>query len=183
MSAGLLVIGFGIIAVVQAATSGKAGFGNGWMVAGVSVASVGALAVVAAVVMYVWTTKAQRQEHADRRRHELRTGEKLVAGRSLYSPNGRHRLHMQSDGNVIEWADGWIVLWKTDTEQTGATYFTLLPGGKLAVCRDDGTEVKVLPDTEGKGGTCLHLQDDAQLVLRRDDGSLAWATRRAVGVM
>jgi hypothetical protein len=93
MSAGLLVIGFGIIAVVQAATSGKAGFGNGWLVTGVCVASLGAVVLVGAVVMYVWTTQSQRWERSDRRRHELRTGEKLEPGRSLYSPNGRHRLH------------------------------------------------------------------------------------------
>ncbi len=184
VSAGLLVIGFGIIAVVQAATSGKAGFGNNWMVTGVSIAVFGVIVLVGAVVIYMWTTKSQRWERADRRRHELRTNEKLKPGRSLHSPNGRHRLHMQTDGNVIEWCDGWIVLWKTDTEQTGTgNYLTLRPDGKLVVCRDDGLEVKVIPDTEGTGGTRLQLQDDAQLVLRRDDGSRAWATRRAVGVM
>ena len=41
VSAGLLVIGFGIIAIVQAATSSKAGSGNDWMVTGVCVASLG----------------------------------------------------------------------------------------------------------------------------------------------
>jgi hypothetical protein len=182
VSAGLLVIGFGMIAGVQAATSGKAGIGNGWMVAGICVAALGALAVVAAVLMYVWLPKVQRQEHADRRRQELRTGEKLESGRSIYSDSGRHRLHMHTDGNVIEWADGWIVLWKTDTEHTGAKYLTLLPGGKLVVCKGDGTEVKVIPGTDGRGGTRLRLQDDAQLVLLRDDDTTAWRTARAVGV-
>lgn len=90
---------------------------------------------------------------------------------------------MQTDGNVIEWCDGWIILWKTDTEQTGTeNYLTLKPDGKLVVCRGDGTEVKVIPGTEGTGGTRLHLQNDAHLVLRRDDGSRAWSTRRAIGV-
>jgi hypothetical protein len=43
-------------------------------------------------------------------------------------------LHMQTDGNVIEWCDGWIILWKTDTEQTGTeNYLTLRSSG--APCR------------------------------------------------
>jgi hypothetical protein len=62
VSAGLLVIGFGMIAGVQAATSDKAGTGNGWMVAGICVAAVGALALAVAVVMYLWPSKSQRQE-------------------------------------------------------------------------------------------------------------------------
>jgi hypothetical protein len=90
---------------------------------------------------------------------------------------------MQTDGNAIEWCDGWIVLWKTGTEQTGSdNYLALVPDGRLVVCRGDGTEVRAIPDTEGKGRTRIQLQDDAYLVLRRDDRTLAWRTRRAVGV-
>jgi hypothetical protein len=86
-------------------------------------------------------------------------------------------------GNVIEWDDGIVVMWKTDTEGTGkANYLTLLPGGKLVVCKGDGTEVKAVPNTEGRGGTKLVLQDDAQLVLLRDDDSTAWRTGLVIGV-
>jgi len=102
LSAGLLVIGFGLIATVQASDSGKHPISDGLFRLGVGCAVVGIVALVIAALMYVWLPKAERHLNADKRRHELRTGQKLEAGRSLYSPNGRHRLEMASDGNVIE---------------------------------------------------------------------------------
>jgi hypothetical protein len=182
VSAGLLVIGFGLITAVQASDAGRHPFSDVLFRLGVVCAVAGVITLVGGVLMYAWLPKEQRHEHADKRRHELRTGEKLESGRSLYSRNGRHRLEMAADGNVIEWADGIVVLWKTDTENAGASYLTLLPGGKLVVCKADGTEVKTIPDTEGKGGTRLLLQGDAQLVLLRDDNTTAWRTGRAIGV-
>ena len=168
---------------MQASDSGRHPISDGLFRLGVGCAAAGVVAVGLAAVMYVWLPKAERHLNADKRRHELRTGQKLETGRSLYSPNGRHRLQMAADGNVIEWGDGIVVMWKTDTEWSGkANYFTLLPGGKLVVCKGDGTEVKPVPGTEECGGTKLVLQDDAQLVLLRDDDSTAWRTGLVIGV-
>jgi hypothetical protein len=143
----------------------------------------GVLLFAAAALMYVWLPKDERQLNADKRRHDLRTGQKLETGRSLYSRNGRHRLEMALDGNVIEWGDGILAMWKTDTERTGeANYLTLEADGALVVRKSDGTEVRAVPGTKGCGGTKLVLQDDAQLVLLRDDDGIAWRTGLAIGV-
>jgi hypothetical protein len=183
LSAGLLVIGFGLVATVQASDSGKHPISDGWFRLGVGCAVAGVVALVIAVVMYTWLPKDERNLNADKRRHELRAGQKLETGRSLYSPNVRHRLEMASDGNVIEWGDGIVVMWKTDTERTGkANYFTLEADGSLVVRKGDDTKVKVVPKTKGCGGTRLVLQDDAQLVLLKDDDSIAWRTALAIGV-
>jgi hypothetical protein len=118
----------------------------------------------------------------DKRRHELTTDEELAVGRSICSPNGRHVLRMGHDGNVTEWGDGMLAMWKTDTEHSGDdNYFTLKPGGELVVCRRDGSEVKVVPGTEQSGGTKLIVRDDAQLLLLRPDNSIAWRTGLAIG--
>jgi hypothetical protein len=183
VSAGLLVIGFGMIATQQASEAGRHPIGDDWFRAGIGCVVAAVLVLVAAVLMYVWLPRDERHEHADGRRHELNTGERLETGRSLYSPNGRHRLQMAPDGNVIEWGDGILAMWKTDTERTGKeNYFTLKPSGALAVCKADDTEVKVVPGTEECGGTKLLLQDDAQLVLLRSDETIVWRTGLVIGV-
>jgi hypothetical protein len=183
VSAGLLVIGFGLIAATQASDSGKHPISDGLFRLGVGCAVAGVVVLGMAALMYVWLPKAERHLNADKRRHELRTGQKLETGRSLCSPNGRHRLEMAADGNVIEWGDGIVVMWKTDTERTGkANHFTLEADGSLVVRQGDGTKVKKVPKTERCGGTKLVLQDDAQLVLLRDDDSIAWRTGLAIGV-
>ncbi len=129
VSAGLLVIGFGLIPTRQASEgwfepaqrqlwfrlgigrhrrSGRAGrFDSDLRIA----------------------SRKQTASPADTRRHELKTGEKLKpADRS--SPSGRHRLEMAPDGNVIEWDDRIFAIWKTDTQRTDR------PG--LAGCRRRG---------------------------------------------
>lgn len=183
VSAALLVIGFGMIATQQTSEGGRHPIGDDWFRAGIGCVVAGVLLIAAAALMYVWLPRDERHEYADKRRHELSTGERLETGRSLYSPNGRHRLQMAPDGNVIEWGDGILAMWKTDTERTGnENYLTLKPSGELVVCKGDGTEVKVVPGTEECGGTKLALQDDAQLVLLRPDNTTAWRTGLGIGV-
>ena len=183
VSAGLLVIGFGIIATQQASEAGQHPIADDWFRAGIACVVVGVLLLAAAALMYMWLPKEERRLNADKRRHDLRTGQKLETGRSIYSRNGRHRLEMASDGNVIEWGDGILAMWKTDTERTGkANYLTLEADGSLVVRKSDDTEVKTVSGTKGCGGTKLVLQDDAQLVLFRDDDSIAWRTGLVIGV-
>lgn len=180
VSAGLLVTGFGMIATQQASEAGRHPIGDDWFRAGIGCVVTGVLLLAAATFMYVWLPKEERHLNVDRRRHDLRTGQKLETGRSLYSRNGRHRLEMASDGNVI---DGILAMWKTDTERTGkANYLTLEADGSLVVRKSDRTKVKAVPGTQGCGGTRLVLQDDAQLVLLKDDDSIAWRTGLAIGV-
>ena len=183
-AASVLVIGFGLIGIFQAAQSGSHPISDGWFRAGIVVACLGGLILLTSLAMYVGVTRKRWYGYLDHRRHELKTGERLKTDRSLYSASGRARLHMDRDGNVIEWVDGWIVLWKTDTEGSGSkNYLMLKSGGTLVVCRGDHSVVKPIPGTENSGGTRLVLQDDTNLVLRRDDGSPVWATGQAVGVV
>jgi hypothetical protein len=135
VSAALLVIGFGMIATQQASEAGRHPIGDDWFRAGIGCVVAGVLLIAAAALMYVWLPRDERHEHADKRRHELNTGERLETGRSLYSPNGRHRLQMAPDGNVIEWGDGILAMWKTDTERTGKeNYLTLRTPNSLRCC-------------------------------------------------
>ena len=92
VSAGLLVIGFGLIATQQASNAGKHPYSDAWFGLGIGWAIAGVLALVAAAVIYIWLPSEDRQRHANMRRHELKSGERLATGRSLYSPSGRHRL-------------------------------------------------------------------------------------------
>jgi hypothetical protein len=150
------------------------------MLAGVCFAAAGGLALVAGALMYVWLPKQQRNENADKRRHELTTGERLEVRRSLYSPNGRHRLEMAEDGNLIEWGDGIVVMWKSDTQDTEARFLTLLADGELRLCNKEGEKVKTIAPPQG--GTRLCLQDDAQLVLNGPGKSQPWRTGIVIGV-
>ena len=45
--------------------------------------------------------------------HTLRGGQRMTGGQALRSPDGRYRLEMQTDGNLVCYAPGNRVLWSS----------------------------------------------------------------------
>jgi len=109
------------------------------------------------------------------RKDELRIGERLSAGRSLYSADGRFRFEVQNDANlVVYW--GRTPLWKSDTPRSprGAYYLMLEEDGNLVLHKPDGHGIWET-GTAGQGADSLRMQEDGNLVLYSDRGAV-WSS-------
>lgn len=108
------------------------------------------------------------------RKDELRTGERLPAGRSLYSADGRFRLEVHRDGNlIVHW--GRKYLWKSDTARTRGEYYLILQeDGNLALYDADDHAIWS-STTVGTGANSLIMQSDGNLVLYSKDGPV-WSS-------
>jgi YVTN family beta-propeller protein len=100
-------------------------------------------------------------------------GESLAIGQYRTSRDGRFRLIMQSDGNLVLYAATGEALWHTHTNGSGATY---------AVLQHDGNFVLYTPagvakwHTQTWNTTCdrLVVQNDSNVVLYQSDALPQW---------
>ncbi|RKT53669.1 ricin-type beta-trefoil lectin domain protein [Saccharothrix australiensis] len=101
-------------------------------------------------------------------------GERLSAGQSKWSPDGRFRLTMQPDGNLVLYAqaDG-AALWSSVTWGSGATHAILQPDGNLVVYTAAG-EAKWHTWTFGTAAERFVVQSDSNIVLYGPDATPYW---------
>jgi hypothetical protein len=106
---------------------------------------------------------------------ELRIGERLTAGQSLYSADGRFRFEVGKDANLVVHWIGHTHIWKSDTAKTrGKHYLTLQDDGNL-VLYSAGDEAIWSTGTVGSGAESLVMQSDGNLVLYSNKGAV-WAS-------
>lgn len=106
-------------------------------------------------------------------RHSLKSGESLKAGEELISPNGRFRLAMQKDGNLVIYKAGKAT-WASGTGGKGATSLDMQRDGNLVIYKN--SKAMWSSKTNGKGGIRVDMQDDGNLVIFKDDGDSVWAS-------
>ncbi len=107
----------------------------------------------------------------------LPAGASLTAGQSIVSPNGKRRLTMQGDGNLVEYS-GASVVWAAGTN----------PSGARAVMQDDGNFVIYdssdsplwASNTDGNPGAYVVVGDAGEFGLRSAGGDTLWAPGRLV---
>lgn len=92
---------------------------------------------------------------------DLEGGERLYAGQQVYSPDGRFRLIMQSDGNLVEYGPGgaW---WSTMTSGVSGAWFTQQADGNGVVY--NGSNHAVWSNNTMNGGARLVVQSDGNVV-------------------
>jgi hypothetical protein len=100
----------------------------------------------------------------------------LAVGHSITSPNGKFRLTMQADGNLVEY-DGSSAAWATVTSTAGSTV-TMQGDGNLVVY--SGATAKWASGTNGNAGASLVLGDNGILTINLPSGVPVWG---AVGVL
>ena len=102
----------------------------------------------------------------------------LDAGSELLSPNGRHRLVMQSDGNLVLYRQSGAPKWATGTDgrQIGAAYMQG-DGNLVLYCAAGAVWAS---GTDGNAGAILVMQDDGNLVIYSAGGAALWATGTVV---
>jgi hypothetical protein len=98
----------------------------------------------------------------------------LHAGETLFACDGRHRLAMQTDGNLVVY-DGAAPTWASSTRGSGADRAVLQTDGNL-VLYDAAGRAKWASHTQGHAGVTLVAQDDGNVVIYASNGAPLWAT-------
>jgi nucleoid-associated protein YgaU len=99
----------------------------------------------------------------------LASGSSLAAGQSITSDNGKYKLELQADGNlVLSGPTG--VGWSSDTTGKGGTHADMQADGNFVLyTADNGVVWRT--DTADKPGAHLVLQDDRNIVIYAADGT------------
>jgi hypothetical protein len=106
----------------------------------------------------------------------LMPGQQLNVNQELLSQNGRVKLIMQADGNLVLYrVDDGVPLWATNTWGTRVTHAVMQTDGNF-VLYDDGGKPYWSTGTWGRPGNWLVLQNDGNLVLYTNSGQALWAS-------
>jgi len=81
---------------------------------------------------------------------------------SIVSPNGKYRLIMQGDGNLVLYSPTRPIWW-TGTQNTGANFFIVQGDGNMVIYSP--SKYVWASWTQNRGARTLFLQDDGNLVL------------------
>jgi hypothetical protein len=100
----------------------------------------------------------------------------LAVGHSITSPNGKYKLTMQTDGNLVEY-DGSAAAWATATSTAGSTV-VMQSDGNLVIY--SGTTAKWASNTSGNTNASLVLGDNGALQIDSAAGVPIWG---AVGIL
>ena len=107
----------------------------------------------------------------------LPSGASLTPGQAIQSPNGRYRLAMQSDGNLVEY-NGSSVVWASGTNPAGARA-TMQDDGNLVVYNASNTALWA-SSTGGNPGAYAVLGDAGEFGVSSTGGVTLWAPGRLV---
>ena len=111
----------------------------------------------------------------------LGADEQLAAGESRTSENGRYRLAMQADGNLVLYrTDDNAPLWASQTAGRGGARAVMQGDGNLVIYADGDGGAVWASETAGNPGATLAVQDDGNVVLYAG-GTALWATETATG--
>src|SRR5437764_2463740 len=106
----------------------------------------------------------------------LTTDQRLNINDEIISTNGRLRLIMQGDGNLVLYrTDDGKALWASGTGGTPASYTIMQGDGNLVVYDSGGTPFWA-SSTDGNPGAFLVVQDDGNLVVYGAAGAALWAS-------
>jgi hypothetical protein len=107
---------------------------------------------------------------------QLLADQRLNISDELMSNNGRVRLVMQADGNLVLYrTDDGYPLWASNTWQKPVTYAIMQGDGNLVAYSAAGQPFWA-SNTDGHPGAYVILQDDGNLVVYAPDGTALWAS-------
>jgi hypothetical protein len=111
----------------------------------------------------------------------LQAGQNLTTGQELVSSNGKARLVLQSDGNlVLRRVDTGAALWASNTVGKPMALVRMQADGNVAGYSTDGSVFYWDTKTAYNPGASLVLRDDGNLVVVAANGAQLWATNTRV---
>jgi hypothetical protein len=110
----------------------------------------------------------------------LAADQQLNIGDQLVASNGRTRLLMQSDGNLVLYrVDTGAALWHSGTFGKPATHALMQTDGNFVLYNGDRSVAYWHAGTFGHPGASLQLADSGNLAIRAQTGALLWQTNTA----
>ena len=108
----------------------------------------------------------------------LDPGERLNRGEGLVSDNGRYRLILQNDGNLVLYKNRRTALWSSRTDGLSAQYCEMQKDGNLVIYNYADKPIWASQTNDTKNvNSILILQDDGNLVIyRADETTPTWAS-------
>jgi peptidoglycan/xylan/chitin deacetylase (PgdA/CDA1 family) len=101
-------------------------------------------------------------------------GQQLSVGQSLYSRDGRYRLVLQGDGNLVIYSPRNRAIWSTKTNGKGGNRLVLQTDGNLVLYA--GNKPLWSSKTSRKAVSSLVMQSDGNLVLYDTHSRPLWAS-------
>lgn len=125
----------------------------------------------------LWASNTSRLPVGTKRVNQIMPGawRAIFPGQTLETPDRRHRLSLQHDGNLVLRRDGHAV-WDSGTWGKNPGRLVLQHDGNL-VLRDKNGRALWNTNTPGKGPARLKMQSDGNLVLRHFNGRATWDTK------
>lgn len=107
----------------------------------------------------------------------LQSGQSLTSGQSITSSDGRYRLVMQTDGNLVLYSPNRAI-WHTSTAGKPASRLTVQTDGNM-VLYGDNYMFYWATWTQNRGNVTLVVQTDGNLVLYDSQNRPVWNSRTA----
>lgn len=110
----------------------------------------------------------------------LPSGASLFDGQSLVSPNGRFKLAMQSDGNLVLYGDG-LVLWDSGTLNDAPDTAMMQGDGNFVIYKANRPIWSSGTSSSGRGLYRLAVQNDGNVVVYSPANKPLWQTFATAG--
>ena len=110
----------------------------------------------------------------------LSSGATLLNGQSLVSPNGKFKLDMQGDGNLVLY-DAGLVLWDSGTLNDASDYATMQGDGNFVIYKSNRPIWSSGTDNSARGAYRLTVQNDGDVVIYSPANKPLWATFNETG--
>ncbi len=104
--------------------------------------------------------------------NRLLSGNQLVPGQFLKSPNGQYRLILQHDGNLVYYHHS-TAIWHSGTHGQPIAKCVMQANGDLVLLNSSG-QVKWSSGTNGQVGSWLNVQDGRVVIYSTFGGAIWW---------
>ncbi len=134
----------------------------------------GNLVIYSSTGTALWSTGTLSQpDHLSRVDYSL-SNTNLYPGQSLLTPDGKYRMVLQKDGNLVVYSPTHPI-WNSMTSGKPSAQLSMQPDGNLVIYDTSGNALWT-SSTSGSGQSSLIMQPDGNLVIYRGDGTAAWST-------
>lgn len=122
----------------------------------------------------IWSSQEQA--------HVVYSGQKLFAGQSRVSLNGKYTLTQQSDGNLVLRDSSDSVVWDTRTNKFAAGGYSLMTSeGNLAVL--DSAGKSWFTSATSSAGAYLRVNDDGEVLVADKNDNILWGSYRHMAAL
>ena len=118
---------------------------------------------------------------------DLKNGQYLMNGQALVSNNGRFKIVMQDDGNLVIYIDSCKIckraetpIWASRSQHKGYAPYKLVMQGDNHLCIYSACGACIWANGmhgKGRGKVEARMQDDGNFVVYDEDEAAVWCTR------